>query len=72
MPSRSRRSGKCPLTGLSCAAISNAADSPAEHVATRALMGMRPGGFGILLTRSLVDELIYNEKGNEALLIRYL
>jgi anti-sigma regulatory factor (Ser/Thr protein kinase) len=33
---------------------------------------MRPGGFGILLTRSFVDELLYNEKGNEALLIKYL
>lgn len=53
------------------AAVSNSADSPAEHVMTRASMGLRPGGFGILLTRSLVDELIYNEKGNEVLLIRY-
>ena len=35
-------------------------------------LGMRPGGFGILLTRALVDELLYNEKGNEALLIKYL
>lgn len=54
------------------AAISNQPDSPVEHVMTRERMGMRPGGFGILLTRSLVDELIYNEKGNEALLIRYI
>jgi anti-sigma regulatory factor (Ser/Thr protein kinase) len=34
--------------------------------------GMRPGGFGILLARHLVDELIYNEKGNEVLLIKYV
>jgi anti-sigma regulatory factor (Ser/Thr protein kinase) len=33
---------------------------------------MRPGGFGILLTRHLVDELIYNETGNEVLLIKYV
>jgi len=46
-------------------------DSPVEHATTRAALGMRPGGFGILLIRNLVDELIYNEKGNEALLIRY-
>ena len=32
----------------------------------------RPGGFGILLTRNLVDELIYSEKGNEVLFIKYL
>ncbi len=53
------------------AAVSNPAESPAEHTMTRASLGMRPGGFGILLTRALVDELIYNEKGNEVLLIRY-
>ena len=28
--------------------------------------------FGILMTRAFVDELLYNEKGNEALLIKYL
>jgi hypothetical protein len=33
---------------------------------------VRPGGFGILLTRNLVDELIYSEKGNEVLFIKYL
>ncbi len=57
---------------LEHSALSNPADSPAEHAANREKIGMRPGGFGILLTRSLVDELIYNEKGNEALLIKYL
>jgi CheY-like chemotaxis protein/anti-sigma regulatory factor (Ser/Thr protein kinase) len=54
------------------AALSNPEDSPAEHAANRDKMGMRPGGFGILLTRAFVDELLYNEKGNEALLIKYL
>ena len=32
---------------------------------------MRPGGFGILLVRNLVDELVYNERGNEVILIEY-
>jgi CheY-like chemotaxis protein/anti-sigma regulatory factor (Ser/Thr protein kinase) len=54
------------------AALSNPVDSPAEHANTRDKLGMRPGGFGILLTRAFVDELLYNEKGNEALLIKYL
>ena len=54
------------------AAVSNPADSPIEHAISREALGMRPGGFGILLTRALVDELIYNERGNEALLIRYV
>jgi anti-sigma regulatory factor (Ser/Thr protein kinase) len=56
---------------LKHAAVSNP-ESPVEHSMAREEMGMRPGGFGILLTRSFVDELLYNEKGNEALLIKYL
>ena len=47
------------------AAISNPSDSPIQHVEIRDEMGKRPGGFGILLARNLVDELLYNEKGNE-------
>jgi DNA-binding response OmpR family regulator len=57
---------------LDHAAAGNAEASPAEHIMNREKKGLRPGGYGILLTRSLVDELIYNEKGNEAMLIRYL
>ena len=29
--------------------------------------GIRPGGFGLPMTRSLVDELIYNEARNEVI-----
>lgn len=54
------------------AAIANPPDDPARHLEIRAEKGVRPGGFGILLTRNLVDELIYNERGNEVLFIKYL
>jgi CheY-like chemotaxis protein/anti-sigma regulatory factor (Ser/Thr protein kinase) len=54
------------------AAISNPPDSPADHVMERMEHGMRPGGYGILMSRLMVDELLYNEKGNEAMLIKYL
>jgi anti-sigma regulatory factor (Ser/Thr protein kinase)/CheY-like chemotaxis protein len=54
------------------AAVGNPPDSPIAHVEHRESQGLRPGGFGILLTRNLVDELIYNEKGNEVVLIKYL
>lgn len=53
-------------------ALSNSEDNPTEHMMYRIEQGMRAGGFGILITQSLVDELIYNEKGNEVLLIKYL
>ncbi len=66
-----------PGTGFSLdflphAAISNPADSPIKHVEVRAEQGQRPGGFGILMTRNLVDELIYNERGNAVLFVKYL
>ena len=43
-----------------------------RHAKVRDEKGMRPGGLGILLAKKLVDELIYNEKGNEVVLVKYL
>jgi anti-sigma regulatory factor (Ser/Thr protein kinase)/CheY-like chemotaxis protein len=54
------------------AAVANPEDSPIAHIELRAEQGRRPGGFGILMSRNLVDELIYNEKGNEVLFLKYL
>jgi DNA-binding NarL/FixJ family response regulator len=54
------------------AAISNPDDAPIRHVEVRAERGQRPGGFGILMTRNLVDELVYNQRGNEVLFVKYL
>jgi len=60
------------LEELQHAAIANPPDDPIRHLTHREAQGLRPGGFGLLLTRNLVDELIYAEKGNEVLLIKYL
>ena len=54
------------------AAISNPADSPTDHVMYRIEHDIRPGGFGILVAKKLVDELIFSQKGNEVILIKYL
>jgi DNA-binding response OmpR family regulator len=54
------------------AAVSNEPEAPYQHLEIREKLGLRPGGFGILLSRHLADELIYNEKGNEVLLIKYI
>jgi anti-sigma regulatory factor (Ser/Thr protein kinase) len=56
---------------LNHAAIANPED-PAAHIAVREAQGMRPGGFGMMMAAGTVDELIYNEVGNEVLLIKYL
>jgi len=54
------------------AAIGNPPDDPIAHVIRRNEEGMRPGGYGVMLAKNLVDELIYGEKGNEVLLVKYL
>jgi CheY-like chemotaxis protein len=54
------------------AAISNPHHDPLQHAAERQKQGLRPGGLGLMMTRSLVDELIYNEARNEVIFIKYL
>jgi anti-sigma regulatory factor (Ser/Thr protein kinase) len=57
---------------LTHAAIANPAVDPAAHIEQREAEGIRPGGYGLLLAAGTVDELIYNEIGNEVLLIKYV
>jgi anti-sigma regulatory factor (Ser/Thr protein kinase)/ActR/RegA family two-component response regulator len=57
---------------LTHAAVANPADDPAAHITQREAEGMRPGGYGLLLAGGTVDELIYNEIGNEVLLVKYV
>ena len=60
------------LEELRHAAVNSPVDDLFRHVAVREAQSLRPGGFGLLLAKKLVDELIYNEKGNDVLLIKYL
>ena len=57
---------------LKHAAVSNAAGEPTAHVRQREAQGLRPGGLGLLMTRALVDELIFNEAHNEVVFVKYL
>ncbi|HEY7212100.1 MAG TPA: ATP-binding protein [Bryobacteraceae bacterium] len=45
---------------------------PIAHALQREELGLRPGGYGLLLAAGTVDELIYGEFGNEVLLIKYM
>jgi CheY-like chemotaxis protein len=60
------------IDGLRHAAISNPEGDPIRHLLVREEQGIRPGGFGLAMTRSLVDELIYNEARNEVIFVKYL
>ncbi len=57
---------------LSHAAISNPEDNPLRHALVREEKGLRPGGLGLAIARTLVDELVYNEKRNEVVFVKYL
>ncbi|MCC6420556.1 MAG: response regulator [Gemmataceae bacterium] len=46
-------------------------DDPIAHLPMREALGLREGGFGILMARAMVDSLEYNEKGNEVRLVKY-
>jgi CheY-like chemotaxis protein/anti-sigma regulatory factor (Ser/Thr protein kinase) len=66
-----------PGTGFHAEQVSHAAigyptGGAAEYDEVRQEKGMRPGGLGLTLVRALADELIFNEAGNEVLLVKYL
>lgn len=54
------------------AAVANPVDNPTRHMQVRQEKGLRPGGFGILLASQVIDELVYNQKHNELIFVKYL
>jgi len=60
------------IDNLPHSAVGQAEGDPITHVLVREEKGMRPGGFGLLTVRASVDELLYNEKRNEVVFIKYL
>ena len=68
---------KDPGTGFDRADLphATASSSPDDVSVTtlhRAEVGLRPGGFGMLIVSRVADEIAYNERGNEVILIKYL
>jgi len=59
-------------TALAHAAESSAPEAIVASAQRRAQAGLRPGGFGLLIAREVVDEIAHNERGNEVLLIKHL
>lgn len=53
-------------------AAQSSVDDPLQHFAERDAQGLRAGGFGILLAKNLVDEVLYNESGNKIMFVKYL
>jgi anti-sigma regulatory factor (Ser/Thr protein kinase) len=57
---------------LALAAQSRVPEDILDVTIQRERAGRRPGGFGMLLVKQIADELVYNERGNEVLLIKHL
>ena len=60
------------LTEIEHAAFANPPDQPTRHMEVRQELGLRPGGFGIMLASQVIDELVYNEKHNELIFVKYI
>ena len=45
-------------------------DDPFSHLDVRDKLGLRAGGFGLMISKGMVDELRYNDPGNEVTLIK--
>jgi DNA-binding response OmpR family regulator len=45
-------------------------EDPIGHLDIRNELGLREGGFGIMLAKGLVDDFRYNDKGNEVTLVK--
>jgi DNA-binding NarL/FixJ family response regulator len=54
------------------AAFNSSPEDLLSHVAVREEQGLRPGGFGVMLAKKLVDEVVYGEGGNDVLLVKYV
>jgi DNA-binding response OmpR family regulator len=45
-------------------------DDPFTHLDIREKLGLRAGGYGLLICRGMVDEMRYNDSGNEVTLVK--
>ena len=46
-------------------------EDPIRHLELRNELGIREGGFGIMLARGLVDKFWHNERGNQVTMVKY-
>jgi len=60
------------LRQIEHAAFANPPDQPTKHMEVRQELGLRPGGFGIMLASQVIDELVYNAKHNELIFVKYI
>jgi anti-sigma regulatory factor (Ser/Thr protein kinase) len=47
------------------------AEDPCAHLCIREKLGLRDGGFGMMITRGIMDEVRYNDRGNQVTLVKH-
>ncbi len=58
--------------GFNVSALGDPTENLQQHMDERTEAGKRPGGLGVHLIRNLMDEFIYNDRGNIVMLTKYL
>jgi CheY-like chemotaxis protein len=53
------------------AAVNNPPGDDLRHMAIRVEKGLRAGGYGIKLAQELMDDIVFNEIGNEVVILKY-
>ncbi len=59
-------------SGFDLKSIPDPSKDPIEHLKLREEMGKRPGGYGIFMMKTVMDETIYNDKGNVCVMTKYI
>ena len=57
--------------GFDFSSLKDPSADPIVHILERMKSGKRAGGYGVYLTRKIMDDVVYNEKGNVVLLTKY-
>ncbi len=57
--------------GFDPAVLGDPSADPLAHIIERMKSGKRAGGYGVYLTRKIMDDIVYNQKGNVVLLTKY-
>jgi CheY-like chemotaxis protein len=57
--------------GFDPARLNDPSVDPLAHIVQRMQEGKRAGGYGVFITRRLMDDITYNDRGNVVLLTKY-
>jgi len=57
--------------GFSVSQLRDPSKDPLVHIMERISAGKRMGGYGIFMTKSIMDEVVYSERGNTVVMSKY-